>query len=53
MKEIVDKNWPELSKQLAELQVKALLRVIYKIGKILENRVGMHLENPQAQLKML
>ena len=29
---------PELSKQLADLQVKALLRVIYEIGKILEKQ---------------
>jgi hypothetical protein len=40
MSEIVDKNFPELSEQIADLQVKALLRVIYEIGGVLEKHGG-------------
>jgi hypothetical protein len=36
MRDIVDKNWPELSQQVADLQVRALLKVIYQIGEVLD-----------------
>ena len=36
MSDSVKTNWTELSQQVADLQVKAFLRLIFEIGEVLE-----------------
>jgi hypothetical protein len=40
MNEIMDKNWRELSEQVADLQVKAFLSVICQIGEVLDKQAA-------------
>jgi hypothetical protein len=40
MNDIMDKNWRELSEQVADLQVKAFLSVICQIGEVLDRQAG-------------
>jgi hypothetical protein len=37
MSDSAQTNWTELSKQVADLQVKAFLRVIFEMGEVLDN----------------
>jgi hypothetical protein len=45
MNDIMDKNWRELSQQVADLQVKAFLSVICQIGEVLDKQVGRRPDN--------
>jgi hypothetical protein len=40
MNDIMDKNWRELSEQVADLQVKTFLSVICQIGEVLDKQAG-------------
>ena len=67
MSDLGNKNWPELSQQVADVQVRAFLRVICEIGEVLDKQAGMSCPatsqrpiaepssagNPQAKSKTL
>ena len=40
MNDISDRNWRQLSQQVADLQVKALLSVICQIGEVLDKQAA-------------
>ncbi len=46
-----DKNWQELGQQVADLQVKAFLRLICDIGEVLDRHRGYALPSKVANTR--